>query len=171
MRKADGTDVYSESFPVRRGVVQGDIFSPLCFIVALECIFKRCDTEELQPGGIAMADGETILRRLEYADDAALLCNSVEEASRRTTATKVTSWTAGDMIMALPKTFCMHCHEAVDVPDVTENDIRRFAQLGRLGACVQCDFCGDYFSMQMARPYPSPRAGAADPHGGQAARR
>ena len=50
VRNADGTDTLSSSFPVRRGVVQGDIFSPLCFIVALDCIFLRHDKEE----GIAM---------------------------------------------------------------------------------------------------------------------
>ena len=111
-----------------------------------------------------MVDGETILRRLEYADDAALLCGSVEEASRRTTATKVTSWTAGDMIMALPKTFCMHCHEAVDVPDVTEEDIRRFARLGRLGACVQCDFCGGGGAVRLrASPIQCARAASVRP--------
>ena len=35
---ADGTYTLSETFPVDRGVVQGDIVSPLCFIIALHRI-------------------------------------------------------------------------------------------------------------------------------------
>ena len=33
----------SEPFPINRGVVQGDIVSPLCFIIALQTIFLQCD--------------------------------------------------------------------------------------------------------------------------------
>ena len=36
-----GARVYSEPFRICRGVVQGDIFSPLCFIMALELIMRR----------------------------------------------------------------------------------------------------------------------------------
>ena len=36
-----GKRVYSKPFPIRRGVVQGGIFSPLCFIIALELIMRR----------------------------------------------------------------------------------------------------------------------------------
>ena len=32
---SDGEKIHSEHFPIRRGVVQGDIFSPLCFIISL----------------------------------------------------------------------------------------------------------------------------------------
>jgi hypothetical protein len=53
VRKNDGTDAYSGTFPVDRGVIQGAIDSPWFFIIALECIFRRCDTE----GGIDL--GET----------------------------------------------------------------------------------------------------------------
>ena len=41
VQKADGSHTYSRSFDVRRGVLQGDIFSPLCFIVALSRIMGR----------------------------------------------------------------------------------------------------------------------------------
>ena len=43
--QSDGTNVYSDPFPVRRGVVQGAIDSPWYFVLALECIFRRCDSE------------------------------------------------------------------------------------------------------------------------------
>ena len=32
---------FSGQFPVKRGVVQGDIFSPWCFIIALELLMRR----------------------------------------------------------------------------------------------------------------------------------
>ena len=38
----------SSSLPVDRGVVQGDIFSPVCFIIALECLLRSAD----EPGGV-----------------------------------------------------------------------------------------------------------------------
>ena len=41
---ADGKQVKSETFEINRGVVQGDITSPLYFILALELILRRHDT-------------------------------------------------------------------------------------------------------------------------------
>jgi hypothetical protein len=41
VRAKDNTSTeFSENFPVNRGVVQGDIVSPYCFILALQLI---CD--------------------------------------------------------------------------------------------------------------------------------
>ena len=45
VRKGNGEEVFSESFDVRRGVVQGDIFSPLCFIIALARVMELHDTK------------------------------------------------------------------------------------------------------------------------------
>ena len=39
VRGLNGNQVYSESFKVRRGVIQGDIISPIFFILAMEQIF------------------------------------------------------------------------------------------------------------------------------------
>eukprot|EP01048_Picozoa_sp_COSAG05_P002853 COSAG05_NODE_124_length_17559_cov_8.898643_19_plen_150_part_00 len=38
-----GRTALSDSFSVNRGVVQGDIVSPFCFIMALQLIFLQCD--------------------------------------------------------------------------------------------------------------------------------
>ena len=43
VKATDGQYVFSETFPVRRGVIQGDITSPLFFILALELILRRHD--------------------------------------------------------------------------------------------------------------------------------
>ena len=39
----DGQQVMSKPFAIRRGVVQGDIVSPLYFILALELILQKYD--------------------------------------------------------------------------------------------------------------------------------
>lgn len=44
-QSADGQSCYSTSFSVDRGVVQGDIFSPLCFIIAFQQIMKLHDNQ------------------------------------------------------------------------------------------------------------------------------
>jgi hypothetical protein len=84
IRSPSGETLLSEPFDIRRGVVQGDIFSPLCFILALAVIIKK----HLPPGGVAAMGGAlgALLSSLEYADDAALLDDSAESASTRVTA-------------------------------------------------------------------------------------
>ena len=57
VQKADGSHTLSRSFDVRRGVLQGDIFSPLCFIVALSRIMEVHDATG---GGLTLGhDGQT----------------------------------------------------------------------------------------------------------------
>ena len=70
----DGTTAISDQYDVNRGVVQGDIFSPVCFIIALECLMRRSDT----PGGVNVLG--VLLSRLEYADDAAVIDESIDKA-------------------------------------------------------------------------------------------
>ena len=65
----DGKKVKSDVFCIRRGVVQGDITSPLYFILALELILRRHDAVEGK--GVSLAD--TVLHSLGYADDIALI--------------------------------------------------------------------------------------------------
>ena len=83
---ADGKQVKSENFNIDRGVVQGDITSPLYFILALELILRRHDN--FPDKGIPLYG--SILHTLGYADDAALLDFGNEEgivrASARVTA-------------------------------------------------------------------------------------
>ena len=64
---ADGKKVESEEFPIRRGVLQGDIMSPLFFILALELILRYHDDVQDK----AVTFGTTCLHTLGYADDLA----------------------------------------------------------------------------------------------------
>jgi hypothetical protein len=74
VKDVDGEYAFSDRFPVRRGVVQGDITSPYYFILALEAVLRRHDKI---PGKGVDFDG-TRIHTLGYADDAALIDSDVE---------------------------------------------------------------------------------------------
>ena len=74
IRDETGSIKLSQAFEVRRGVVQGDIISPILFILALDQMVQEADTE-----GQGVTVGEIKeLRVLGYADDAAMASFSVE---------------------------------------------------------------------------------------------
>ena len=76
---ADGTRLISREFDIGRGVLQGDLISPLYFIIALAFVFKESD-----PRGSANILGLLIDALFYmYADDAALLTSTAEEATER----------------------------------------------------------------------------------------
>ena len=41
IQESNGNKCYSRNIPIRRGVIQGDIPSPVCFLVALDKTAKR----------------------------------------------------------------------------------------------------------------------------------
>jgi hypothetical protein len=133
MRSAGGETLLSDSFDVRRGVVQGDIFSPLCFILALAIIMKR----HLPPGGIASVGGAlgALLDSLEYADDAALLDVTTEAASTRVTALAEGAWQDACMQIAVDKSKIMFPRTRVklDAPTAEEYVAAEFG--------FTCSFC------------------------------
>ena len=93
-----------DRFPVDRGVVQGDISSPWCFIMAVECLMRRSYCGD--SGGASLM--ETFISKLEYADDAALIDEDHEAASERLTLLEVASWSEADMVISRPKTKVMN---------------------------------------------------------------
>ena len=111
-----GEEVHSEKFPVRRGVIQGDIFSPLCFIVALEAIMRK-------HGGKGELDafGE-LIDRLEYADDAALIDADSGKATERLSRLYAGALTDADMEISAPKTKAMFVRPRVDTGQITAQD-------------------------------------------------
>ena len=70
-QSADGQSCYSTSFSVDRGVVQGDIFSPLCFIIAFQQIMKLHDNHAGE--GTRLTEDGPPVTDLAYADDDGLL--------------------------------------------------------------------------------------------------
>ena len=100
----DGQTVLSDAFPINRGVVQGDITSPLYFILALELILR---THDVHPEKGVELHGQSVFT-LGYADDAALLDNSIEVATERVTAIATGSRSDADMTINIDKTEVMH---------------------------------------------------------------
>ena len=77
----DNEQVKSDCFAIRRGVVQGDITSPVYFIIDLESILRRHDARTDK--GVTL--GQTIIHTLGYADDAALVDDGTAQGVRRAT--------------------------------------------------------------------------------------
>ena len=126
--KVVGTDnrqVLSAKFPINRGVVQGDIVSPLYFILALELIFRRHDRGDK---GIRL--GECKVHTLGYADDAALLDNKLHNATARVTSISNGSREDADMQISIKKTEVMHVCEQDRVPRATAEEARAVCKQG-----------------------------------------
>ena len=66
----------SDSFPIERGVRQGDPISPKLFTAAIEDVFQKANLKE----GINIED-ET-LKDLRFADDVALCTKNIEDMER-----------------------------------------------------------------------------------------
>ena len=116
---ADGTRLTSREFDIGRGVLQGDLTSPLYFIIyiiALAYVFKKSD-----PGGSANILG-LLIDTLFYADDAALLTSTAEEAAERMDAICKALREMADMEIHLGKTKVMHAQETIRVEKPTAAD-------------------------------------------------
>ena len=103
--------VKSDFFAIDRGVIQGDITSPLYFILALELILRRHD--KVADKGVTLAG--VIFHTLGYADDAALLDlgdeAGIKRATKRVTKIAEVSLKDADMIMSIDKTKSLHVRE------------------------------------------------------------
>jgi hypothetical protein len=130
VRSQGGGVTRSRSFDVSTGVVQGDIFSLVCFVIALECPFRRCELH----GGVSLAS--VWLERLEYADDAALIDVGYEMASKKVIELARFSQEMADMEISRPKTGYMAIRDYA-VPAAVQEDYD--AQVW------QCADCGGGF--------------------------
>ena len=121
--KTDGKKVNSPTFAINRGVLQGDITSPIYFILALELILRLHDKH---PEGVSLFD--TIISTLGYADDLGLLNYADEEglkkASERITAIAIGSRIDADMKVSLPKTKVLHVQEQDPITETTNDEAK-----------------------------------------------
>ena len=129
VRQADGENVFSEPFPVRRGVIQGDIVSPLCFIIALEALMRRHGGK-----GHTGAFG-VLIDRLEYADDAALIDADADAATARVTTLAAGAEEDADMKISVPKSKALFCRPPVDTGEISPSDYEELVLDHVCGAC------------------------------------
>ena len=109
----------SKTFTIRRGVVQGDIISPILFILALDQMVQETDTE-----GKGVCVGEIKeLKVLGYADDAAMASFTVEEMTARLTKFADAVLARADMKTKLSKTWTQHVQRQEAQEPATEAEI------------------------------------------------
>jgi hypothetical protein len=114
----DGETVLSDSFPIRRGVVQGDITSPVYFILTLELILELHDRRQ----GKGVDFNRIRVHTLGYADDAALLDYDASMATQRVTDIAQGSKLDADMQISVAKTKTMHVCEQGAVSKTTSEE-------------------------------------------------
>ena len=109
VKGADRKNIKCEKFKIGRGVLQGDVTSPLYFIMALELILRRHDPVKTGQGA-SLAD--ILIRLLGYADDVAVL-EMGDEVGIQRIESRVTEITEGsekdaDMQVNIEKTKALH---------------------------------------------------------------
>ena len=132
---ADGNSEFSDVFDIDRGVLQGDIFSPVAFIAGLWRIFSVHD----KPGaGISLGSApySVHISDLAFADDAALIDQDVQISSERLTGISTGSEEDAAMTISLPKTKAMHIHHRDKVSSTTEEEV---AEMKFPHKCSKCE--------------------------------
>ena len=104
---------------MKRGVIQGDIPSPVCFLVALDKIMKEYGGLDT---GIQLND-YLLLSELLFADDAALPNDETTIGSRRLTRLDEKAREEAGMGISKPKTKIQHVMKRPCVSETTEDDI------------------------------------------------
>ena len=134
-----GGSVKSNNFRIRRGVLQGDITSPIYFILALEYVLRLHDS---RTDGVSLL--KIVVHTLGYADDLALVDKGGEDMSE-TIYERITSISRGsredaDTNISLPKTKVLHVSKEEKLPTASSE-----------AAAKQCKFvcenpgCGHVF--------------------------
>ena len=135
IRQLSGENVLLEPFNIERGVLQGDIFSPVSFIAGLDKIFRLHDVPN---SGMVVCEAESaiLVSKFEYADDAALVDENAALASTRVTALATGSMMDAAMLISIKKSKAMHVHRPMRVDATTEADV------ATLGLSHKWDSCG-----------------------------
>ena len=140
VRGVDGKYELSGKFNICRGVIQGDIISPVLFILALDQLVQTVDK-----AGTGIRCGVLKVRVLGYADDAALLEPTVEAMTQRLTDLANASITEADMYINMSKTVSQHVHKREPIK-VTQEEIAS----AEMKYAHQCDFCKRKFKTRRA---------------------
>ena len=136
IRQQDGGVVMSEPFNIERGVLQGDIFSPVCFIAGLDRIFRLYD--QVNPGMTFGTGAHTVrITKFEYADDAALIDEDAGQAKARVTSLAAGSIADAAMIISTKKSKVMHIHKTTRTSATTEADVAKLNLVHRCESCTR----------------------------------
>ena len=111
IRQPSGDYMLSEPFNIERGVLQGDIFSPVCFIAGLDKIFSLHDVGD---SGMVAGEAESaiLVSKFEYAP---LVDVNAVLASTRVTALATGSMMDAAMLISIKMSEAMHVHKPMRV--------------------------------------------------------
>ena len=136
IKQQDGEIAFSESFNIERGLLQGDIFSPVCFIAGLDRIFRLHD--QVNPGMTVGTGAYTVrMWKFEYADDAALIDEDAKQATARVTSLAIGSLEDAAMIISAKKSKVMHIHKTTRTSVTTEADVARLNLVHKCESCAR----------------------------------
>ena len=107
------------SFDIKRGVIQGDIISPIFFVIALDHLVQRFD----KSGDGVPVGHINSLRVLGYADDAAMCEGTVANMTTRLTEFADAALEHADMQVKLSKTYTQHVKAQVKTTAATAMEI------------------------------------------------
>ena len=119
IQEAGGLQSFSREIPIRHGAIQGDIPSPVAFLVALDRLLKTHGSLEI---GIPITP-QLKLSELEFADDAALPTVTVDKASEKLTNLDCHAKSEAGMSISVPKTKVTHIRTRPKVSETSEADI------------------------------------------------
>ena len=135
--ETSGERKLSRTISIRRGAIQGDIPSPVYFLVALDKLLKNHG--RIEESGIPIAPGLTLVD-LAYADDAGLADTDVTKASTRITNLDTKGREEAGMTISVPKTKNQHICKKPKVSETTEDDIKNLpAAEAFKHICEKCD--------------------------------
>ena len=129
VREPDGSHALTAYFDIDRGVIQGDCFSALAFIIAVECIMRKHDLG----GGISILG--LLIKSLEYADDICLIDEDAEAATARVTKLAKAFWEQADMEIAIKKTNALFVRARVATGELSPLD---FEHASLTHVCESC---------------------------------
>ena len=131
----------SQLFIIERGVLQGDIFSPVSFITSLDRI---CRLYGRANAGMTVGERNNTVRmsKFEYADDAALIGENAGQATAHVTSLAVGSLDDAAMVISAKKRKAMHIHRTTRTNVTTEADV------AELNLVHRCDSCSHEFTKQ-----------------------
>ena len=105
VRSDNGAFHMSQAFEVSRGVIQGDIISPILFIIAL--LDQLVQEKDAVGQGVRVGKIKE-LKVLGYADDVAMAAEIVQDMTNRLTKFADNAMQRADMQVKLAKTFTHH---------------------------------------------------------------
>ena len=118
IQEVGGHKSHSRNIDIRRGVIQGDIPSPVCFLVVLDKLLKNHGQLDM---GISISN--LMISELDYADDCALPSPDSATASARLTNLDTNAQSEAGMEISIPKTKAQHIMKQPKMPDTIEENV------------------------------------------------